>query len=329
MPPIRVFSPQDLEHETLKELELVVERIFSPSVHVKSIGLLEGHLHSIQVLTLSNGSRILLKQPPKPTTPLLRREQVLLETEARALALLEKSAIPHVPSLLLYDRRGSLLGSPLVVRQYTPGETLRDLEAGLSIQNRQDLDRSLGSLASQIGGHVADSFGFLDEVARGLGKKSWREVFVALVENIIRDSEDVFVNIPYTEIRQHVRRLSPALDEVTVPRLVVMDLGRPSQVLLDPETKQFSGIIDFGNTLWGDILMTEIFEGPSSAVLDGFGRQPIKSESERTRQLLYACYRSVCRIITEYYRHRNVTAEIDSRRQLTTILAKLSTIKSP
>lgn len=287
MSPLKVFTPQDLEHGTLRKLELVVERIFSPPVHVESIGLLEGHLHLIQILTLSNGNRILLKQSPKRTTPLLRREQVLLETEARALALLEKTAIPYVPSLLLYDRRGSLLGSPLIVRQYTPGETLWESEARLSLQNRQELDRSLGSLASQIGGHVAGSFGFLDDVARGSGKRSWKEVFVALVEDIIRDSEDVFVNIPYTEIRQHIRRLSPALDEVTVPRLVVMDLGRPSQVLLDPETKQLSGMIDFGNTLWGDILMAEIFEDPSSAVFDGFGSLPIKSESERSRQLLY------------------------------------------
>ncbi|KAE8161107.1 hypothetical protein BDV40DRAFT_268897 [Aspergillus tamarii] len=283
-------------------------------------------------------------------TPLLRREQFMIDTEARALALLKQSGIPGIPQIFHYNSRGNLRDSAFLMRHYVIGATLHEMEPWLTPQNRKDIDRRLGVLAQKIGQHVSDSFGTLEQVASGAGRRSWREAFVILFESILRDSEDVFVNLPYAEIRHQLSRLSPALEEITSPQLVVIDFGHPTQVLVDPESKQLSGVVDLGRTLWGDIYMAEMFEEPSLSMLDGFGRsRMVGSEVERIRQLLYvlssckefgicnadslltafnryACYRSVERVTVQYYRNRDMIAENDARRRLTTILNKMAAI---
>ncbi|KAH3466217.1 hypothetical protein KXV78_008105 [Aspergillus fumigatus] len=261
-----------------------------------------------------------------PTTRLLRREQFLLGTEARVLRLLRQSAVPCVPSLLYYDPQDTLLGSAFLVRQYIHGSTLQELESQLTIEDRRELDRQLGLLMNMIGQHTANSFGTLEQVALDSGTRSWREAFLVHFESILRDSEDVFVHLPYAEIRHQVCRLSPVLDEITLPRLVICAFGRPSAVLLDPVSKQLAGIVGFDSALWGDVYMGEIFEDPSPAVLDGFASRDIDCEPDLIRQLLYACYRSIHNITIQYYRERNSAAETEARRRLTRILTKMAAI---
>ncbi|KAG2017035.1 hypothetical protein GB937_005939 [Aspergillus fischeri] len=260
---------------------------------------------------------------------------------ARTVPAWDRSTFPCVPSLLYYDPHDTLLGSAFLVRQYIHGSTLQELESRLTAEDRRELDRQLGLLVNMIGQHTANSFGTLEQVALGSGTRSWREAFLVHFESILRDSEDVFVHLPYAEIRHQVGRLSPVLDEITLPRLVICDFGRPSAVLLDPVSKQLAGIAGFDSALWGDVYMGEIFEDPSPAVLDGFASRDIDCEPDLIRQLLYgsnsvllikdeeiyACYRSIHNITIQYYRERNSAAETEARRRLTRILTKMAAVE--
>ncbi|KAL2831057.1 hypothetical protein BDW59DRAFT_158003 [Aspergillus cavernicola] len=323
MSPLPPASP-DLETEVSERLVSVLQRHFLLPIHVTRVYPLAGHLHSLYLVHLSNETQLLLKCSPTPTTPLLRREHILLDTEARVLSLLNQNPIPCVPQLLHYDPLGDLLGRSLLIRHHIPGSTLEHMEGRLTALERKAIDRSLGLLVKRIAQLVSNSFGSLGQVAGGAGKKSWREAFLVLFEGILRDSEDVFINLPYGEIRCQVSRLSPALDEISVPRLVVIDFGHPSQVLVDPESKRLCGTSGFGTAVWGDVYMAKIFEHPSSPMLDGFGSGYTKSQSGRIRQLLYSCFRSVHRIVLQYYRkNRDTAAEIDARRQLMMTLTKM------
>ena len=284
-----IMSPiqsSNAENGELNKFNSVLRLLFPCTVHIQKINSLEGHVHCLRLLTLSNGVQLMLKCSPSPTTALLRRERFLLETEARALALLAQSANPCVPQLYHYDPHGTLLGPSFLVRQHVMGSTLQEMEDHLTVDDRKDIDRHLGFLVNVIGQHAAPTFGPLEEVASGCGKKSWREAFIELFESVLRDAEDMFIHLPYAEIRREVSRLAPALEGVTLSRLVVVDLGQPSQVILDPGSKQVSGVVDFSTAVWGDVLMAEIFEDPSPAVLDGFGSRLSKDKSEITRLLL-------------------------------------------
>ncbi|KAL3475030.1 hypothetical protein BJX99DRAFT_166844 [Aspergillus californicus] len=323
MTPLQPAST-DLETEVSEKLVSVLQRHFLLPIHVTRVYPLAGHLHSLYLVELSNEVRLLLKCSPRPTTPLLRREHILLDTEARVLSLLNQDAIPYVPNLLYYDPLGDLLGRSLLIRHHLPGLTLEDIEGRLTAHEKKSIDRSLGRLAKRIAHYVSDSFGSLGQVANGTGKKSWREAFLVLFEGILRDSEDVFINLPYGEIRYHVSRLSPALDEISIPRLVVIDFGQPSQVLVNPASKRICGISGFSTAVWGDVYMAKLFEKPSSSVLDGFGSGYIKSQSGKIRQSLYSCYRAIHRIVLQYYRKdRDTAAEINARRQLMMALTNM------
>ncbi|KAL3461272.1 hypothetical protein BJX64DRAFT_162843 [Aspergillus heterothallicus] len=282
-------APPDIESDVSERLGSVLQQHFLLPIHVSGVFPLAGHLHSLYLVRLSNEAHLLWKCSPRPTTPLLRRGHILLDTEARALSLLNKDPIPCIPRLFHYDPLGNLLGPSFLIRHHISGLTLDSLESRLSSQERKAIDRSLGLLGRRISQHMSDSFGSLAQVANAAGKQSWRDAFLNLFEGILRDSEDVFINLPYGEIRYQVSRLSPVLDEILVARLVVINFGHPSHVFVDPESKRLSGISGFGTAVWGDVYMAKIFENPSASTLDGFGSGSVKTLSGRIRQLLYVC----------------------------------------
>ncbi|KAJ5793647.1 Aminoglycoside phosphotransferase [Penicillium paradoxum] len=321
-----VFYRQSHAPETdeYHRLDDVLSRLFPSTVNVQHIYPIHGHIHSLRFLTLSNGAHLLLKGSPSSRTALLRRERSFLETEAQFLFLLGQSANPCIPQLYHYDPHGRLWGSAYLIRQYMKGKSLSEMEGELTTHQRDGIDRHLGFLVSTIGQNAAPGFGSLQQVAYGAGRPSWREAFCALCEGILRDAEDMFIHLPYSEIRHEVTRLAPVLEDVSLPRLVVVDFGRPSHVLLNEESKQLSGIVDFSSALWGDVLMAEIFANPSPAVLQGAGMSLARTKSENIRLVLYACYRLVSQITVQYYRSRDETIEFDARRRLTKTIAEMT-----
>ncbi|KAJ5902784.1 Aminoglycoside phosphotransferase [Penicillium taxi] len=307
-----------------KSLDAIMSLLFPSTVRVQRSQIILGCIHSLNLLTLSNGVRLMLKGSPLPGTPLLRHERYFLETEARFLALLGQSANPCIPQLYHYDPHGSSLGSAYLIRQYIKGKSLAQMEDSISSRQRSDIDRHLGFLASTISQNVAPGFGSLQQVALRAGKRSWREAFTALFESVLRDAEDMFIHLPYAGIRNEIARLSRALDDVTLPRLVVSQFGRPSHVLLDSRSNQVSGVVDFSSALWGDMLMAEIFENPTQAVLEGAGLPERRTKGEEIRVLMYACYRLVSQITIQYYRNRDEAKEFEARRRLMATITDLA-----
>ncbi|KAF7720104.1 Uncharacterized protein PECH_001219 [Penicillium ucsense] len=268
------------------QLNAVISSLFPSSVRVQQSENINGHLHGLRRLTLTNGLRLFLKSSPYPGTPLLRHERLCLETEARVLALLGQSANPCIPRLYHYRPSGSTLGPSLLLRQYMEGSSLLEIEGLLNTRERSEVDRHLGFLAMTIGQNVAPKFGSMQQVAQGAGKTSWRDAFCALLEGVLRDAEDVFINLPYAELRHEILRLAPALDEVILPRLTIVSLGRPAHVLLNEQSNQISGVVDLSSACWGDMLMAEIFERPTFAVIEGAGLPLVRTKRESIRVLL-------------------------------------------
>ena len=68
---------------------------------------------------------------------------------------------------------------------------------------------------------------------------------------------------------------------------MVVDFGRPCHVLVNEESGQLSGIVDFSSAVWGDVLMAEIFANASPAVLQGAGMAVSRTREENIRLVLY------------------------------------------
>ncbi|EEA27448.1 hypothetical protein PMAA_023250 [Talaromyces marneffei ATCC 18224] len=297
----------------------VVQLLFPPTVYLCSTHMLSTRVHRVYHLKLSNGHQLIVKVSPPPAIPLLRRERISLETEVRALTILARINHPCIPRLYRYISYDASPNASFLVRQYVHGIPLSEMQNTLSAKDLNDLDRHLGSLIKAIGQQFSTAFGPLNKVAAGTGSYHWRDAFVTLFEEILRDAEDMFIHLPYSQIRREIYRWSFTLDEIQTPRLVVINVGRPSEVLLDPETRQISGLLEFGSALWGDVMLAEIFESPSDAFLAGFGPLPSRGQSHFIRSLLH-----VYKITELYYRNSNNATEMQARRRLTDLIHTLT-----
>jgi hypothetical protein len=241
-------------------------------------------------MKLSNENELIVKFALISAAPLMRREQFSLETEALALDLLRQTANPFIPQFIHYAPEDSSLGAGFLLRQYVKGPSLLESEHRLSPQARKDIEQDLGLLVHVIGQNVSTAFGPLTKVAAGTGSSSWRRSFTLLFEEVLRDAEDMFIHLPYSQLREQLCRFASTLDEITVPRLTVVNFGRPSDILLDSDCKQLSGVSDFSTAIWGDVLMAEVFEEPSEALFTGFGSIPSTGQSQTVRFLLYVAH---------------------------------------
>ncbi|KAI9654324.1 MAG: hypothetical protein M1829_000945 [Trizodia sp. TS-e1964] len=286
------------------------------------------HLHRLLILTLSDGSRIIMKLGPKHSTRLLRHEQRSIAADACTLQLLKLTPNVPIPWLLKADTAGKSLGLPYLLMAPVSGWVLEDIQPHLQDDEVGYIDRQLGSFVAAIASNTSPTGKFgsvLDIEAKG-GSASWKETFFRMVEASLRDAEDMVISIPYSVIRQQLRRHHRVLEDVKRAQLVIPALGLPNNVVVCPETKKICGILDFTGALWGDVLMSELLAGGSGAVLEGYyaGSPFYLTTSQRIRSLLYTCYRSIVAIAKFYYRPRSDNSELDARRTLTRTLALLA-----
>lgn len=227
---------------------------------------LPASLHRLYLLHLTDGARLVLKCSPPPSTHLLRSEHLSLVTEAHVLELLTTSPshlhIP-VPRLLRADASpdSEPLGNPYVLRTHVHGIPLAQLRPYLSGTDLLHIDHALGSYLRSLTSLTAPAFGPALAVAASRGSTSWREAFLLLLESVLRDAEDMLVALPYDFIRSLVQAQQGVLDEVRVPVLVPMDAGSPGSVLVDERRRCVSGLVGWGNSVWGDALLAGVCWG--------------------------------------------------------------------
>lgn len=107
-----------------------------------------------------------------------------------------------------------------------------------------------------------------------------------MLESALRDGEDALVSLPYESIRSWTAVKGHVLSEITEPRLAVLDFGNERNILIDERSRQLSGLLDFGDIVWGDPMIAAAFTEASAAFLEGFGVLPSRTSNETIRQLL-------------------------------------------
>jgi hypothetical protein len=130
------------------------------------------------------------------------------------------------------------------------------------------------------------------------------------------------------------------MDAVTVPRLVVLDIGADTNVMverqnsnqpasIDVEVPRLTGLRSWSQGLFGDPLVAYCFDEPTAGFWEGWnqgGEEVIEDqEGVHTRTMLYRCYHAVVMIVTEFYRPQADSSrrELEGRRKLTSALAEL------
>lgn len=209
------------------------------------------HLHNLVALNLSNGTRLVLKISPASTVLLLRHERHLLQSEAAVYTALAKSSLP-IPKVLKYEHESTHLGAPFLLISRLDGVTYADVLPHLSRAEKSSIERQLNAVRTVINQYTSPTFGLAGISSRRGTYKHWREAFVSMMDAILMDGEDMMVNIPYFQIRAALSRWETYLNEVTEARLVILDLGKPDNILIDRKFNKITGLLDFGSAVWGD-----------------------------------------------------------------------------
>ncbi|MFD3501339.1 phosphotransferase family protein [Streptomyces sp. NPDC058676] len=209
-----------------------------------------GTYNTVEELLLSDGSRYVLKVPPAPTVPGLRHESRLLVSEAEFYRAAAEAGVtaPHVVAV------GGDTAVPHLLMTACPGEPWN---GSLTESERTPLRAELGRQVARLHTVTGPGFGY-PSGALGPLAPDWRTAFGAMVAAVLDDARRYRARLPRPadEVARTIGAALPALDEVTVPRLVHFDLWEGNILLDRPAGKEprIGGLIDGERMFWGDPL---------------------------------------------------------------------------
>lgn len=275
-------------HPTRSPEPSALQRVAANALQSRSVRAerLEGYLfRTYRLTTTSKGFFYILRCRPSHNVRLLRHEEDRLETEAGALHLLGSRVDRFNARLIEYHSTAIPLGSRYLICGPYEGTVLADIESSLNRQAIANIDRSLGQYARGLSAVTGTSFGPIRQ-APEFNSQSWARVFASMVDTVLRDGEDALINLPYESIKDLYRKHRPSLDQITQPRLVLLELSADENVVVDRKTNSVTGLLDYSTAFWGDPYMSDCWYKPTASFAEGFGKLPNGDTSERIRQYL-------------------------------------------
>jgi hypothetical protein len=317
---LRKNSPFNLGHAPLWQFPTRPEHSFdlanterllqscstAADLQLEKVEWLPDHLSHIRPLNCSESTPLILKVGPPISQPLLRSERNGLETEISALLNLAYQGLP-ISTLVKYAGPDQLCGLPLLLVTELKGRPLKDIKPQLSAEASRDIERQITKLEQIISKTTLPHFGPITCAVDGPRFRTWRQAFTTMFRNVLMDGEDAYVNLPYYQIYDCLRRCGPLLAEVEKPSIIVPGLRESANILTNEEAMEVTGLLDFKKAFLGD---GKIFD---------------KRDNEDPCSLLYACYFLTERIVTCHYRlqSESMTGEIDIRKELKEVLVGL------
>jgi aminoglycoside phosphotransferase (APT) family kinase protein len=263
----------------------------------------EGWFNAAHVLTLGDGRRCVLKVAPPPEVTVLTYERDIMATEVAALRMIgERTALP-VPEVLWHDTSCRRAPSELFLMSFMPGRLLSELRPTLSTDQQRTVDAQLAHHLRAMNALTHQSFGLQAPSAARFAR--WSDAFIRLIDDLLDDGEHADVPLPAApdRIRTMVRAHAHELDEVTVPSFVHWDLW-DTNVFVDPESLEVTGLIDFERALWADPLMEGqfLYRRDDNAFVEAYGVPLMDAPGAAVRRTLYDMYLFLVMVIEATYR---------------------------
>jgi aminoglycoside phosphotransferase (APT) family kinase protein len=213
-----------------------------------------GTFNAVHLVGLADDTRLVVKIPPGPDTPLLRYEQAILATEALYYQLAGQCRDVTVPAVVAVDTTGAL-GGYLVMTQ-CPGSPWPELVPLPGGPERDELRAELGGQVARLHTITGTGFGYPSRAVGPL-RESWRAAFLDMVNAVLGDAGRFAVTLPrpVADIQDWFTARAAVLDEVTTPVLVHFDLW-DGNILIESISAghRIGALIDAERAFWGDPL---------------------------------------------------------------------------
>jgi aminoglycoside phosphotransferase (APT) family kinase protein len=214
-----------------------------------------GTFNAVHLVSLADGTRLVVKIPPAAGTPLLRYErQGILATEALYYQLAGECRDVTVPDVVAVDTADAA-GGYLVMTE-CPGTPWPQLAPPPAGAERDELRAALGGQVARLHTITGPGFGYPSEPVGPL-RETWRAAFFDMVNAVLADAETFAVTLPrpIDDILEWFNDRAVVLDEVTTPALVHFDLW-DGNILVEsgPAGHRIGALIDAERAFWGDPL---------------------------------------------------------------------------
>lgn len=297
--PMESFTKVKLDDQQLRAL--AASTFGTDTAIIRSKELTGGFFNAAYDLELSDGRSVILKVAPAAETETLSYEKDIMRAEVEALRLVLAAGTVPVPAVYGFDESLELIPSPFFFMEKIEGKPYNEVKDSLPDEVRASIERELGRYQRLINGIKGERFGLFG-LPPDTAARTWRETFTAMIHNVLDDGQRLGAVLPasYDEIKQGLEKFLPALEEVTVPRLIHWDLWNGNIFVKDGV---IVSIIDWERALWGDVLMEYYFRHfeNSPAFFEGYGAT-FDSPNERLRIRLYDLYLDLILVIECYSR---------------------------
>ena len=287
---------------TLEQQELLVQTAFGNTIQIKeSKELTGGYFNAAYKLLLSNGLSTILKVAPGQEVETLSYEHDIMNAEVSALRLMKDKGTVPVPEVYAFDNTRKVFPCDYFFMEVIEGRPYDEVKGSLLPEEREAIEFQLGQMNQRINEIKGTDFGMFNGGVHK-SERSWREVFAALVHNLLEDARRLGAQIPisYESIESELSKRLHVLDVVTEPVLVHWDLWDGNVFIREG---QIVALIDWERALWGDPLMEYYFRyiENSEAFYRGYGSR-FDSTNERARKKLYDLYIDLIYFIECYSR---------------------------
>lgn len=288
----------------------------------------EGWFNVAYRVRLRDGRSVVLKIAPPAGVDVLTREVGMMSAELEAMRLVSTLTDVPVPRVDHVDTSHEIVDADLFFMEFIDAENFgfAAAEGRVSTEVISAASRELGELNRRINAVVGPHFGPL----LGAGSSTWADAFTKLIGDALEDGWRVGVDIGWRadEIHAAVAENTAALAEVTIPRLIEVDLWAKNSMIRDG---RIVAILDHERALYGDPLMEagltgldfpDVFGDPSD-FMAGFGLSELTA-AQRTRRRLYSLHLALVMIVeTKYRGHTDSTVYDIGRSQLDAMMAAL------
>lgn len=195
---------------------------------------------------------VILKVGVIPDTTLLTYERDIMPVEVECYRMIREQTTVPVPEVLAYDFSKRYIESNYFFMTELKGEPFSKVMKKMGQENADRIREELAGYLYQIHGVKGKYFGYFTKDERRQ-YSTWKAAFFHMFRQILADSREHRVKLPYARIMAALQRYEGCLEDVTEPVLVEYDCHEGNIfVKKTGNSYTIEGILDFERAFWGD-----------------------------------------------------------------------------